>query len=98
MSITEIKALLQNAGIVGAGGAGFPTYAKLSNEADLLCVNCSECEPLMYTDFILNREEMAKIVKGAELIMAATNIKHTYLAIKVHRAEALGYADGQVLG
>jgi Na+-translocating ferredoxin:NAD+ oxidoreductase RnfC subunit len=98
MSITEIKALLQNAGIVGAGGAVFPTYAKLSNEADLLCVNCSECEPLMYTDFILNREEMAKIVKGAELIMAATNIKHTYLAIKVHRAEALGYADGQVLG
>ena len=98
MSITEIKALLQNAGIVGAGGAGFPTYAKLSDEADLLCVNCSECEPLMYTDFILNREEMAKIVKGAELIMAATNIKHTYLAIKVHRAEALGYADGQVLG
>ncbi|MGM9643970.1 MAG: 4Fe-4S dicluster domain-containing protein [Eubacteriales bacterium] len=98
MSITEIKALLQNAGIVGAGGAGFPTYAKLSEQADLLCVNCSECEPLMYTDFILNREEMAKIVKGAELIMAATNIKHTYLAIKVHRAEALGYADGQVLG
>ena len=98
MSITEIKALLQNAGIVGAGGAGFPTYAKLSDEADLLCVNCSECEPLMYTDFILNREEMTKIVKGAELIMAATNIKHTYLAIKVHRAEALGYADGQVLG
>lgn len=98
MSITEIKALLQNAGIVGAGGAGFPTYAKLSDEADLLCVNCSECEPLMYTDFILNREEMGKIVKGAELIMAATNIKHTYLAIKVHRAEALGYADGQVLG
>jgi len=98
MSITEIKTLLQNAGIVGAGGAGFPTYAKLSEEADLLCVNCSECEPLMYTDFILNREEMTKIVKGAELIMAATNIKHTYLALKVHRAEALGYEDGETLG
>ncbi len=98
MSIKEMKELLQNAGIVGAGGAGFPTYAKLSEEADLLCVNCSECEPLMYTDFILNREEMSKIVKGAELIMAATNIKHTYLAIKVHRAEALGYEDGEVLG
>ncbi len=98
MSIQDIKDLLQNAGIVGAGGAGFPTYAKLSEAADLLCVNCSECEPLMYTDFILNREEMAKIVKGAELIMQATNIKHTYLAIKIHRAEALGYEDGQVLG
>ncbi len=98
MSKIDIKALMQNAGIVGAGGAGFPSYAKLSDAADILCVNCSECEPLMYTDFILNREEMEKIVKGAELIMAATNIKHTYLSIKVHRAEALGYDDGQVLG
>ena len=98
MSNIDFKTLLQNAGIVGAGGAGFPTYAKLSDDADVLCVNCSECEPLMYTDFILNREEMAKIVKGAELVMAASNIKHTYLAMKIHRAEALGYEDGQVLG
>jgi Na+-translocating ferredoxin:NAD+ oxidoreductase RnfC subunit len=96
--MTELKNILQKGGIVGAGGAGFPTYAKLSDKADLLCVNCSECEPLMYTDFMLMREEMAKIIEGAELIMAQTNIKHAYLAVKVHRAEALGYEDGQVVG
>ena len=98
MSIIEIKALLQNAGVVGAGGAGFPTYAKLSEAADLLCINCAECEPLIYTDFILSREGMEKVVKGAELIMAATNIKHTYLGFKAYRAEALGYSDGESVG
>ncbi len=98
MSMTELKNILQKGGIVGAGGAGFPTYAKLAEGADLLCVNCSECEPLMYTDFMLMREEMAKIIEGAELIMASTNIKHAYLSVKVHRAEALGYEDGQVVG
>ena len=98
MSMNELKNILQKGGIVGAGGAGFPTYAKLAEGADLLCVNCSECEPLMYTDFMLMREEMAKIIEGAELIMASTNIKHAYLAVKVHRAEALGYEDGQVVG
>lgn len=98
MALIDLKKIMQDAGIVGAGGAGFPSYAKLAEGADTLCVNCSECEPLMYTDFILNREEMDKIVKGAELIMEATGIKHTYLAIKIHRAEALGYENGQVVG
>ena len=98
MSQIDIKNILQNGGIVGAGGAGFPTYAKLADGADILCVNCSECEPLMYTDFMLMREEMTKIIEGAELIMAATNIKHAYLSVKVHRAEALGYKDGQTVG
>ena len=43
MSITEIKTLLQNAGVVGAGGAGFPAYAKLADGADILCINAAEC-------------------------------------------------------
>ena len=98
MSKIDIKTIMQNGGIVGAGGAGFPSYAKIADNADLLCVNCSECEPLMYTDFMLMREEMTKIIEGAELIMASTNINHAYLAVKVHRAEALGYSDGQVVG
>ena len=98
MSITEIQKLLQNAGVVGAGGAGFPTYAKLSEAADLLCINAAECEPLIYTDLTIFREEMAKVAHGAELIMAATNIKHTYIAIKGYRAEAIGYSDGEAVG
>ncbi len=95
---TELKSLLQNAGIVGAGGAGFPSYMKLADGADLLCINCAECEPLMYTDYMLMQEEMAKIVEGSQIVMEATGIKHTYIAIKEHRAHMLGYTNDQILG
>lgn len=98
MTQSELKTILQNAGIVGAGGAGFPSYAKLADGADILCVNCAECEPLMYTDYMLMRDEMSKIVKGALIVMEATGIKHTYISMKAHRAHMLGYTDGQVLG
>ena len=46
----DIKEIIKDAGIVGAGGAGFPLYAKLAEGADTLLVNGAECEPLLYTD------------------------------------------------
>lgn len=98
MSQIDIKSILQNAGIVGAGGAGFPAYAKLADAADTLCINCAECEPLMYTDYMLMREEMSKIVEGAQIVMDNSNITHTYISIKEHRAHMLGYTDGQIVG
>lgn len=98
MSEFDIRSLLQEASIVGAGGAGFPAYAKLADGADILCINCAECEPLMYTDYMLMQSEMTKIVDGATIIMATTNIKHTYLSVKEHRAHMLGLTEGQQLG
>ena len=56
----ELKKIMQDAGIIGAGGAGFPSYAKLSEGADTLLVNGSECEPLLYTDYILLKNELEK--------------------------------------
>ena len=89
---------MQNASIVGAGGAGFPSFAKLADGADVLCINCAECEPLMYTDYMLMRDEMPRIVEGAQIVMEATGIKHTYVSVKEHRAHMLGLSDGQILG
>lgn len=72
MNIEQLKELLREAGVVGAGGAGFPTYAKMSPQADTLILNCAECEPLlrlhrqvlkMYTHEILSTlYEISKIV------------------------------------
>lgn len=98
MSLNELKSILQSCGIVGAGGAGFPSYAKLAEGAEFLVINCAECEPLIYTDFMLMREKMDKIVGGAQIIMENTGIKHSYISIKEHRGHMLGYTDGQVLG
>ena len=47
MNIDNIKAILRENGVVGAGGAGFPTYAKLDLRADTIILNCAECEPLL---------------------------------------------------
>ena len=68
MAEFDLKSLMQNSSIVGAGGAGFPSFGKLADGADTLVVNCAECEPLMYTDYMLMREHMSKIVEGAEAV------------------------------
>lgn len=47
MEIQTLKQILQESGIVGAGGAGFPTYAKLDERAEIIIMNCAECEPLL---------------------------------------------------
>ncbi|MDE6970425.1 MAG: NADH-quinone oxidoreductase subunit J, partial [Eubacterium sp.] len=47
MDIGELSKIMQESGIVGAGGAGFPSYAKLNGKTETLILNCAECEPLL---------------------------------------------------
>ena len=47
MEIKELQKIMQDSGVAGAGGAGFPTYAKLTDKADTILMNCAECEPLL---------------------------------------------------
>lgn len=94
MSLQELKNLIQQSGIVGAGGAGFPSHAKLAEGADVLALNCAECEPLIYTDYMLMQEHLAKIARGATLVMEAAGIPQTLLCVKAHRAEMLGLEEG----
>ena len=47
MDFKELSGVLQQNGVVGAGGAGFPTYAKLDTRAETIIMNCAECEPLL---------------------------------------------------
>ena len=97
MSEINLKKVLQDHGVVGAGGAGFPSYAKLAAGADLLVINSAEGEPLIYTDFVLMREKMDHIIDGIRAVMDNSEVKHTYLAVKEHRAVMLGYRDGEEL-
>ena len=53
MEIKELADLLQKNGVVGAGGAGFPTYAKLDKRAETILMNCAECEPDVYKRQVL---------------------------------------------
>ena len=47
MDINELKRILKENGVVGAGGAGFPSYAKIDERANTIILNCAECEPLL---------------------------------------------------
>ena len=47
MEMNKLSELLRTGGVVGAGGAGFPSYAKLNKDADTIILNCAECEPLL---------------------------------------------------
>lgn len=85
MNIEQLKDLLRDSGIVGAGGAGFPTYAKLDKRADTLILNCAECEPLlrlhrqvlkMYTHEILST--LYEISKILEVSTVYIGIKGSY--------------------
>ena len=57
----ELKELMREAGIVGAGGAGFPSYVNLADGADTLVINGAECEPLLYTDFVILQKELSRL-------------------------------------
>ena len=67
LSSTEILEMIKNAGIVGMGGAGFPTHVKLSpkepEKIDYIIANCAECEPYLTSDYRRMIEEPEKIVK-----------------------------------
>lgn len=93
----DLKKLMKESGIVGAGGAGFPSYAKLADGADTLVVNGAECEPLLYTDYVLMGREMPLILAGIREVMAYCHIPRALLCIKKHTAERLSFQDGATL-
>ena len=47
MDISTLQKTVREGGVVGAGGAGFPAYAKMTDKADTVILNCVECEPLL---------------------------------------------------
>jgi len=72
------------AGIVGAGGAGFPTHKKLTREAHLLVINAAECEPLLASDRYIMREHAPEVVAGVMAVADEYDIARVVLGTKRH--------------
>ncbi|MBU1098863.1 MAG: 4Fe-4S dicluster domain-containing protein [Bacteroidetes bacterium] len=70
------------AGIVGAGGGGFPTHVKANSNVEFVLANGAECEPLIHKDYELMVNFPSEIVEGMELMMKATGAKKGYFGIK----------------
>jgi Na+-translocating ferredoxin:NAD+ oxidoreductase RnfC subunit len=73
---------IKSAGIVGAGGAGFPSHVKYNAKADYVLVNGAECEPLLQVDQQLMVYEADKLVEALHHIVMITESKHGVIALK----------------
>ncbi|NBJ00300.1 NADH-quinone oxidoreductase subunit J [Lachnospiraceae bacterium] len=82
MDMKELSMLMQQNGIVGAGGAGFPTYAKLNENAETIILNCAECEPLLRLHRQLLEKYAQEIVDTFHLIGEAVGAKEVIIGIK----------------
>jgi len=82
MTLSELAKILKDNGIVGAGGAGFPTYAKLSERADTIILNCAECEPLLKLHRQVLKNNTHEIFDTLCLIAEVLGAKDIVIAIK----------------
>lgn len=99
LSKEEIINLVKDAGIVGLGGAAFPTYVKLSpppaKKIDTLIINGAECEPFLTCDHQLMLEKSKEIILGTYLVAKALGVKDVIIGVednKLDAIEALGSA------
>lgn len=89
ISVELIRERVAAAGIVGAGGAGFPTSVKLAASADIYLVNCAECEPMLKVDQQLAARDAATLLRGLRYGMIATGAKEGIIALKAKYHEAI---------
>lgn len=88
----QIIDIVHESGIVGMGGATFPTHVKLSGgigKVDTVIVNAGECEPFITADDRLCREQPAKVIGGLKLIMKVFGLKEGHIGIEDNKPEAV---------
>lgn len=88
-----LLARVKEAGIVGLGGAGFPTHVKLSPppsaKVDTLILNGAECEPYLTTDHRLMLEYTNQVIDGAKIILKILGIKKCVIGIELNKPDAI---------
>lgn len=86
------------AGVVGAGGGGFPTHVKLGAKAEVVIANGAECEPLLHKDAVTMEENAADMVRGMQLAMEAVGAKEGVVGVKAKKKHAVAAAQAACKG
>lgn len=87
--MNRIAERVRENGVVGAGGAGFPTHVKLDAQVEFYIVNGAECEPLLHKDKELMRTYPERIVHGLRRAMDATGARKGIVGVKAKNADAV---------
>ncbi|MCR5695109.1 MAG: SLBB domain-containing protein [Clostridia bacterium] len=82
MELARLNEILRDSGIVGCGGAGFPSYAKLNKAADTVILNCAECEPLLKLHRLVMEKYAYEIMTALEEVADALEADNVIIAIK----------------
>lgn len=82
MDVRALCEKLKRAGVVGAGGAGFPTYAKIGEGIDTVILNCAECEPLLKPHRQLLQKHAGVVLKGLDLLRESVGASRAISALK----------------
>ncbi len=95
LSAQEIVAKIKAAGIVGMGGATFPTHVKLSvppgKKAECVIVNGVECEPYLTSDHRTMLEHGEELLVGVTILMKAVDVKRAYIGIENNKPDAIAH-------
>ena len=102
MTREEIIECIKEAGVVGMGGAGFPTHVKLSvkrpDKIDYVIANCAECEPYLTSDYRRMLEEPEKVVGGLKIILSLFKNAHGILAVEDNKPDCIKKLKELVVG
>ncbi len=95
LSPSDIVAKVKEMGIVGMGGATFPTHVKLSipdgKRAECLIINAVECEPYLTADYRVMLEKGEQLLKGAKLLARAIGVDKIYIGIENNKPDAIAH-------
>lgn len=93
LSKEEIIQCIKDKGIVGLGGATFPTHVKLTipqgKKAEYLIINAVECEPYLTSDHRLMLEKGEEIMVGIQILMKALDVQQTFIGIEANKPDAI---------
>ncbi|MCB0547944.1 MAG: electron transport complex subunit RsxC [Phaeodactylibacter sp.] len=96
----EILKGIQDAGIVGLGGAAFPTHVKLKvpegKKCDVLMINGIECEPYLTTDHRVMLEQAEDIFVGIRYLLKATGAERAIIGIEANKQDAAGLLESKI--
>lgn len=95
----QILNAIKEAGIVGMGGAGFPTYVKYSSNAVInsLLVNAVECEPYLTTDYVTIKDNVNYLLNGCEILMKLSEAKEAVIAFKNNKRDLKELLDKELV-
>lgn len=96
----DMRLKIREAGIVGMGGAGFPTHVKLTppdnKKVGTLIINGCECEPYLNTDYRMMLEETKKLLWGILSIMKVVGAEKTCIGVEVNKLDAIKAIKGEI--